>query len=225
MPAAEAGVLAGVLAPFPTGLLFGLALAMPVGPIGLLCIRRSLQDGFPVGFATGLGAAVADAGYGAVAAFGLTAVSAFLLSWQAVLGVAGGALLLWLGLSSWRAAPAEEAAPAAAAPSPLAALAQTALLTAGNPQTVLTFAALVGGLGLGASTGAGAGEGGWDRAAALVLGVFLGSAAWWLVLAGGVAGLLRGRLGARRIRWINRAAGLLIAGFGAAAVARGLGLV
>lgn len=215
MPAAEAAALA----PFPTGLLFGLALAMPVGPIGLLCIRRSLQDGFPVGFATGLGAAVADAGYGAIAAFGLTAVSALLLSWQDVLGLAGGALLLWLGLSSWRAAPAEEAAPAAAAPSPLAALAQTALLTAGNPQTVLTFAALVGGLGLGA------GEAGWGRAAALVLGVFLGSAAWWLVLAGGVAGLLRGRLGRGRILWINRAAGLLIAGFGAAAVARGIGLI
>lgn len=209
------------LAPFPTGLLFGLALAMPVGPIGLLCIRRSLQDGFPVGFATGLGAAVADAGYGAVAAFGLTAVSAFLLSWQSVLGLAGGGLLLWLGLSSWRGAPAGEAVAAADAPSPLAALAQTAVLTAGNPQTVLTFAALVGGLGI----GAGAGEAGWDRAVSLVLGVFLGSAAWWLVLAGGVAGLLRGRLGRARILWINRAAGLVIAAFGVAAIARGLGLV
>ena len=77
MAGAEAGA-----AEFLTGLAFGLALAMPVGPIGLLCIRRSLDDGFAMGFATGLGAAVADAGYGAVAAFGLTAVSAFLLAWQ-----------------------------------------------------------------------------------------------------------------------------------------------
>lgn len=216
MAVAELGLSA-----FPTGLLFGLALAMPVGPIGLLCIRRSLDDGFAVGFATGLGAAIADAGYGAVAAFGLTAVSAFLLSWQSVLGLAGGALLLWLGLASWRHTPATEAADGAAAPRPLVALAQTALLTAGNPQTILTFVALIGGIGI----GIGAGEAEWGRAAVLVLGVFLGSAVWWLVLAGGVAGVLRGRLGRARIRWINRGAGLVIAGFGLLAIARGLGVL
>lgn len=207
------------LSAFLTGLAFGLALAMPVGPIGLLCIRRSLEDGFATGFATGLGAAVADAGYGAIAAFGLTAVSAFLLSWQDVLALVGGALLLWLGLASWRTPPA--AAAAVRARRPLAAFAQTAVLTAGNPQTVLTFAALVGGLGVGIGTGAAD----WGRASALVLGVFLGSAGWWLVLAGGVAGWLRGRLGEGRIRWINRAAGAVIAGFGLVAIARGLGLV
>lgn len=220
MAVAELGPVPAGLSAFPTGLLFGLALAMPVGPIGLLCIRRSLEDGFATGFATGLGAAVADAGYGAIAAFGLTAVSAFLLAWQGPLGLAGGALLLWLGLASWWRSPATEAAAAAVAPGPLAALAQTVLLTAGNPQTVLTFAALVGGLGV----GAGAGEAGWEAAAALVLGVFLGSAAWWLVLAGGVAGVLRGRLGRARILWINRGAGLVIAGFGLLAIARGIGL-
>lgn len=219
MAAAELAAVSDGLSAFPTGLLFGLALAMPVGPIGLLCIRRSLDDGFAVGFATGLGAAVADAGYGAVAAFGLTAVSAFLLSWQSALGLAGGALLLWLGLASWRQAPAAEVAAGGSAPRPLVALAQTVLLTAGNPQTILTFVALIGGIGIGV------GEAGWERAAALVLGVFVGSAAWWLVLAGGVAGVLRGRLGRVRIRWINRAAGLVIAGFGLLAIARGLGLL
>jgi threonine/homoserine/homoserine lactone efflux protein len=206
---------------FLTGLAFGLALAMPVGPIGLLCIRRSLEDGFAVGFATGLGAAAADAGYGAVAAFGLTAVSAFLLAWQGPLALIGGALLLWLGLASWRSRPATAAATAGRAGRPLAAFAQTAVLTAGNPQTVLTFAALVGGLGV----GIGAGEAEWGRAGALVAGVFLGSAGWWLVLAGGVAGVLRGRLGGTRILWINRIAGLVVAGFGLAAIARGLDLV
>jgi len=206
---------------FLTGLAFGLALAMPVGPIGLLCIRRSLEDGFAVGFATGLGAAAADAGYGAIAAFGLTAVSAFLLAWQSPLALIGGALLLWLGLSSWRSRPATVAASASRARRPLVAFAQTAVLTAGNPQTVLTFAALVGGLGV----GIGAGEAAWGRAGALVVGVFLGSAGWWLVLAGGVAGVLRGRLGETRILWINRIAGLVVAGFGLAAIARGLNLI
>ena len=207
------------LSAFLTGLAFGLALAVPVGPIGLLCIRRSLEDGFATGFATGLGAAVADAGYGAVAAFGLTAVSALLLSWQDILALVGGGLLLWLGLASWRARPATAAA-VSRARRPLVAFAQTAVLTAGNPQTVLTFAALVGGLGVGIAGG----EAEWGPAAALVAGVFLGSAGWWLVLAGGVAGLLRGRLGEGRILWLNRAAGAVIAGFGLVAVGRGLGL-
>lgn len=210
-----------VLSALLTGLAFGLALAMPVGPIGLLCIRRSLEDGFATGFATGLGAALADAGYGAVAAFGLTAVSAFLLSWQDVLALVGGALLLWLGFASWRTRPVDRESAFGRETSPLAAFAQTAVLTAGNPQTVLTFAALVGGLGVGIAGG----EAAWGPAAALVAGVFLGSAGWWLVLAGGVAGLLRGRLGAGRILWINRAAALVIAGFGLAAIARGLGAV
>jgi len=209
------------LSAFLTGLAFGLALAMPVGPIGLLCIRRSLEDGFATGFAAGLGAAVADAGYGAVAAFGLTAVSGFLLSWQSVLALVGGALLLWLGIASWRARPADQAAVASRSARPLVAFAQTAVLTAGNPQTVLTFVALVGGLGVGIAGG----NAEWGRAAALVAGVFLGSAGWWLVLVGGVAGLLRGRLGEGRILWINRAAGAVIAGFGLVAVGRGLGLV
>lgn len=212
------------LAAFLTGLAFGLALAVPVGPIGLLCIRRSLEDGFATGFATGLGAAVADAGYGAVAAFGLTAVSALLLSWQDWLALAGGALLLWLGLASWRTRPAARATDTgvgAGATRPLLAFAQTVVLTAGNPQTVLTFAALVGGLGV----GIGGGEAAWRPAAALVAGVFLGSAGWWLVLAGGVAGVLRGRLGENCMLWLNRGAGAVIAGFGLVAVSRGLGLV
>ena len=102
----------------------------------------------------------------------------------------------------------------------MVAFAQTVLLTAGNPQTVLTFVALFAGLGLATSADAG-----WQRAGALVLGVFLGSAGWWLVLAGGVAGLLRGRLSGRRMLWINRGAGAVIAGFGAIAIARGFGMV
>ena len=220
MAGADLALSASGASTFLTGLLFGLALAMPVGPIGLLCIRRSLDDGFAVGFATGLGAAVADAGYGAVAAFGLTAVSAFLLAWQGPLALMGGALLVWLGVASWRARPAVAAASASRAGRPMVAFAQTVLLTAGNQQTVLTFVALFAGLGLATSADAG-----WQRAGALVLGVFLGSAGWWLVLAGGVAGLLRGRLSGRRMLWINRGAGAVIAGFGAIAIARGFGMV
>ena len=113
---------------FLQGLAFGLAMAVPVGPIGLLCIRRSLEDGFAVGFATGLGAAVADAGYGAVAAFGLTVISAFLLAWQTPLALAGGVFLIWLGIGAWQRPPADPAAMPGRARRPLVAFAQTALL-------------------------------------------------------------------------------------------------
>ncbi|NQW12315.1 MAG: LysE family translocator [Alphaproteobacteria bacterium] len=207
-------------AEFLQGLAFGLALAVPVGPIGLLCIRRSLEDGFTIGFATGLGAAVADAGYGAVAAFGLTAVSAFLLAWQTPLALAGGAFLIWLGIGAWRRPPSDPAATQSRARRPLAAFAQTALLTVANPQTVLTFVALFAGLGVMVGEDAG-----WTAATALVVGVFLGSAGWWLVLAGGVAGVLRHRLTPGMLVWVNRAAGAAIIGFGVTAITRGVGLL
>lgn len=195
-------------------------MAVPVGPIGLLCIRRSLEDGFAVGFATGLGAAVADAGYGAVAAFGLTVISAFLLAWQTPLALAGGVFLIWLGIGAWQRPPADPAAMPGRARRPLVAFAQTALLTVANPQTVLTFVALFAGLGVMAGE-----EVGWIAAAALVVGVFLGSAGWWLLLAGGVAGVLRQRLTPRVLAWINRVAGTAIIGFGVIAIARGAGLL
>jgi len=211
--------------PLLQGFVFGLALAMPVGPIGLLCIRRSLADGFATGFATGLGAATADAGYGAVAAFGLTAVSGALLAWQTPMALAGGTLLLWLGLAGLRDAyrPPESSRPAAdknRARSVLSAFLGTVVLTAGNPQTILTFVALFAGFGLGVGEDAS-----WLDAFLLVLGVFAGSAAWWLVLAGGVAGLIRERLTPARLRIVNLAAGALITGFGVAALARGLGWI
>lgn len=208
------------LGPFAQGLLFGLALAMPVGAIGVLCIRRSLEHGFATGFATGLGAAVADGAYGAVAAFGLTAVSAFLLAWQDLLALVGGAALIWIGVQSWRSRPGASKAAAPVGPRPLLAFAQTVGLTLANPQTILTFLALFAGLGVVLGDDAG-----WSPAVMLVVGVFIGSAAWWLVLAGTVAGVLRRRIGPETVGVINRGAGVLVIGFGLLAIAGGTGLV
>lgn len=208
------------LGPFGQGLLFGLALAMPVGAIGLLCIRRSLEHGFTTGFATGMGAAVADATYGAVAAFGMTAVSDFLLAWQTILALVGGAVLIWLGVQSWRTRARGPATTSPVGPHPLMAFCQTVGLTLANPQTILTFVALFAGLGvvLGGSTE-------WTPALLLILGVFLGSGIWWLILAGAVGGVLRRRLSEAAIAWINRGAGALIVGFGLLAIGRGLDLI
>ena len=192
------------------GLVIGFSIAAPVGPIGVLCIRRTLADGRAVGFAAGLGAATADALYGAVAGFGLTVVSTALVGQQGWLRLIGGAFLCWLGARTFLARPAEDAAPVRGS-GLLGAYASTLVLTLTNPMTILSFAAVFAGLGVGAAGG------GYGAAAVLVLGVFAGSALWWLVLSGAV-GLLRHRVTPRGLRWVNRASGTIIAAFGALAL-------
>ncbi len=197
---------------FLRGLLIGLAIAAPVGPIGLLCIRRSLSGGFGSGFITGLGAAAADGVYGAIAAFGLTAVSSFLAAQQGWLRLAGGAALIVLGISILRKKPAGDGAAATSSAAGLiGAFTQTFFLTLANPATILSFVAVFAGLGLGAVPSAGG-------AAIVVAGVFIGSAAWWLFLSG-VSAAMRRQIAPAAIAWINRASGLGIAAFGLAAIA------
>jgi threonine/homoserine/homoserine lactone efflux protein len=191
---------------FARGLAIGFAIAAPVGPIGLLCIRRALAGGFPLGFLTGLGAAAADAVYGAVAAFGLTAVSGFLVAQQPWLMLFGGAALVWLGIATARRKPAAMTAGAGNGESLAGAFASTFALTLANPATILSFLAVFAGLGLAAAPGT-------SGAATVVAGVFLGSAAWWLMLAAAMTGLRR-RVPPAALLWINRCAGAVLAGFG-----------
>jgi len=191
---------------FLRGLAIGFSIAAPVGPIGVLCIRRTLAEGRLCGFASGLGAATADAVYGCVAGFGLTAVSDLLVSQQTGLRLIGGLFLVYLGVKSFFARPAGSAAtPNGGALA--GAYASTFLLTLTNPMTILSFAAVFAGLGLGG------GATNYAGAALLVLGVFLGSALWWLCLSGGV-GLFREKLNDDHFRWVNRISGTIIAGFG-----------
>jgi len=207
------------------GFILGLAIAAPVGPIGLLCIQRTLSQGQLVGLASGLGAATADAFYGTVAAFGLTVVSGFLIEQQFWLALVGGLFLVYLGVRTLLAAPAERAAVSRSgeARSIPAAYVSTFLLTITNPMTILAFGAIFAGAGLATAGEAGAGGGvgtGW-AGAWLVLGVFLGSAAWWLLLSSGV-GLLRARINGRVLLWVNRTAGAILVVFGVLAVGRAL---
>jgi len=188
------------------GLAFGFLLAATVGPMWVLCLRRTLASGALVGLASGMGIAVADGFYGAVAAFGLTAISGFLLAHAFWIGLIGAVFLIYLGLRTLVApAPME-----ATDEKPLglsAAFLSTLGLTLTNPPTILAFAAIFAGLGLASSTDYGA-------AALVVAGVFAGSAIWWVILALG-AGRLRGRLGPRLFRAINIVSGLTILGFAA----------
>jgi threonine/homoserine/homoserine lactone efflux protein len=155
------------------GLAIGFAIAAAIGPIGLLCIRRTLVEGVPVGVASGLGAATADGLYASIAAFGLTALSDLLVGARRPLGVVGGAFLVVLAIRQFRSHPS--AAPDAPPRSLLAAWATTAGLTLANPATILSFAAAFVGLGLAGHD--------LPSAAALVAGVTSGSSAWWLMLA------------------------------------------
>ena len=191
------------------GIAIGFSIAAPVGPIGLLCIRRSLAGGQWVGLATGLGAATADAAYGLVAAFGLTAVSDFLVGQRLWLGLIGGAFLCWLGARTFVQKPAEQAAEARG-DSLLGAYLSTLFLTLTNPMTILSFVAVFAGFGLGASSD-------YLAATTLVAGVFTGSALWWLLLSGGV-GLFRSRIGPKWMQAVNRVSGAVIFAFGVYAI-------
>lgn len=194
------------------GILIGFSIAAPVGPIGVLCIRRTLADGRLVGLVTGLGAATADFTYGCVAGFGLTAVSGFLLGQRFWIHLLGGLFLCYLGARTFLARPGQRAAVSSAYGVGLgSAYVSTVFLTLTNPTTILSFAAVFAGLGV-ASTG-----GDYAAAGALVVGVFVGSALWWLILSSGV-GALRARMGERCLAWVNRISGGILVAFGCLAL-------
>ncbi len=205
------------------GLALGFAIAAPVGPIGVLCIRRTLVDGCLIGFFTGLGAATADAFYGGVAAFGVTAIPLLLSGARLWIHLLGAVFITWLGVRTMLAKPASSEKPDVAQGADVvdsdprrgwqlaSAWLTTVGLTLTNPTTILSFAAVFAGVGL-ASVGAPI-----AIAIATVTGVFLGSALWWLILSFGVS-LARSRLTAGAMRWVNRVSGVTLLGFAAYAL-------
>ncbi len=195
---------------FFKGLAIGFSIAAPVGPIGVLCIRRTLAGGRTIGLLSGIGAATADAFYGSLAAFGLTALSTFLVQQQVPLRLVGGAFLCYLGARTLLSRPSAQTNPANPT-SQLNAYGSTFLLTLSNPLTILSFAAIFAGFGLAAERRS------YPSAALMVLGVFLGSSAWWLILATATS-LLKSRLGLTGLTWVNRISGAIILGFGIAAL-------
>jgi threonine/homoserine/homoserine lactone efflux protein len=222
---------------FLSSLWIGLSIAAPVGPIGLLVVQRTLQQGRALGLATGLGAAVADAAYGAVGAFGVVALVAALQALRVPLALGGGAFMLWLAWRTWRDAGADadrrgagcgddnvnrnsnvdgngngngrlsSAAQGRGTPALASAFLGTFLLTLANPATVLSFIAIFGVL-----AAAGGGAAASASPGSMVLGVLAGSALWWLLLCAAV-GALRGRFDARARRWVGRASALGLGGF------------
>jgi threonine/homoserine/homoserine lactone efflux protein len=188
------------------GLVIGFSIAAPVGPIGVLCIRRTLVQGRLYGFVSGLGAASADAIYGAIAGFGLTFISNFLVEQQTWLRLIGGLFLFVLGLKTLLEKPTDQAF-SDQMNKLIDAYSSTFFLTFTNPITIISYVAIFAGLGL-ASDGRS-----YFSAGILVLGVFTGSMLWWLLLNGG-AGIFREKFTLNGLQWINRISGVIIIGFG-----------
>jgi threonine/homoserine/homoserine lactone efflux protein len=201
-----------LLAFFLKGIAVGLVIAVPVGPVGVLCVRRTIFDGRLAGLVSGLGAATADAVFGLIAAFGLTFVSDWLLGYEDWLRAIGGCYLVYLGGHSVLGPPPVKPVVPRAAENLLRDFVSTFALTLTNPVTTLAF------LGVFAAVGLAGEEATFGRAAVLVGGVWAGSLLWWLGLTLG-AGLLFGTAEPRRLSWINRGSGLILLLCGAALLA------
>lgn len=197
---------------FLKGLLIGFVVAAPVGPIGILCIQRTLHDGFKIGLISGLGAAFADCIYGTIAAFSYAALYSFLIQHQFWLGIGSGLFLMGIGLRLFFTTPKDKSA-ANTNPSAWQAFGTTFFLTFTNPATVLLYVAVFAIVGLKQMS--------FDYSHAIILsiGISLGSCAWWLLLSSGVAFLLHHRLTPTMMKSINRLSGVILFSFGLAALA------
>lgn len=194
------------------GLLIGLSIAATVGPMSVLCIQRTLNKGQLYGLVSGLGIATADGVYGSIAAFGLTLITNFLIMEQIWIRLIGGIFLIYLGIKTMLSKPPERAATLTMHSTGYpGAYASTFLLTLTNPLTILSFAAIFAGIGVGSASKS------FLSAAVVVLGVFSGSTLWWIILTG-IISLLRKKMDAQWLLWINRISGAIITLFGIGAL-------
>ena len=183
----------------------GLLIAAPVGPIGLLCVQRTLSDGPRIGIASGLGAATADAVYGAIGATGLTALIQLFTTLSEPLAILGALFLAWMGLRLLQTRAIGGPAAASGGTGIFPAFSSTLVLTLANPMTILSFIAVFAALGRGQAPTP-------TAAMLMVSGVFSGSLLWWLILTGSVT-LVRHKIGASTLSLIQKAAGALLLGF------------
>ncbi|MGE0117152.1 MAG: LysE family translocator [Dongiaceae bacterium] len=196
------------------GAVIGFAIAAPVGPIGILCIRRTLSDGRLAGFVSGLGAACADTLFGLAAALGLTLIGKFLVAHTDWISVIGGLFLICLGILEIRSKPVDPSAPAPKSMGLVGHFVSTFFWTLANPLTLLAFVAVFTGLDVAGPDGrVGPPERDYPGVTALIVGIFIGASLWWLTLSMSV-GLFRHHIRGQPMRWPNLIAGSLIIGFG-----------
>ena len=209
---------------FSRGLILGVMISAPVGPIGLLCIRRTLQRGLIVGFATGLGAALADTLFGAIAAFGVAAIMDFIHHYQMGLRIVGGGMLLYGAWHTWHDMPKPPPEPMALVKKVIGLGSDTNIwgvikagissfaITLTNPVSIFAVLAVVATFSRVESR---------LDAASIISGIFVGSAAWWATLSGGIA-LVRGHFTESRIVIVNRVTAAILAGLAIYAMVTGI---
>lgn len=195
---------------FIKGFIIGFSIAAPVGPIGILCIQRTLSGGNVQGLVTGLGAATADAIYGFIAAFGLTFISNFLVEQSVWFRLIGGLFLCYLGIKAFLSKPQDQTL-SLGNRTTFSAYGTTFFLTLTNPMTILFFAGVFAGLGMVSESIQ------YTSAGLMVVGVFIGSGAWWLILSGATS-ILRNKINDHKLAWVNKISGLVILAFGVAAI-------
>ena len=195
---------------FIKGFVIGFSIAAPVGPIGILCIQRTLSDGNIQGLATGMGAATADALYGFIAAFGLTFISNFLVDQSIWFRIIGGLFLCYLGIRAFLRKFQEQTV---SVPNStiLSAYGTTFFLTLTNPMTILFFAGIFAGLGIVSESIH------YASAGLMVIGVFSGSGAWWLLLSG-ATGIFRNKISGGKLALVNKISGFIILLLGVVAI-------
>jgi threonine/homoserine/homoserine lactone efflux protein len=195
---------------FIKGFVIGFSIAAPVGPIGILCIQRTLSGGNIQGLATGMGAATADALYGFIAAFGLTFVSNFLVDQSIWFRIIGGLFLCYLGIRAFLRK-FQERTVSVPNSTILSAYGTTFFLTLTNPMTILFFAGIFAGLGIVSESIH------YASAGLMVIGVFSGSGAWWLLLSG-ATGIFRNKISGGKLALVNKISGFIIVVFGIIAI-------
>ena len=195
---------------FIKGFIIGFSIAAPVGPIGILCIQRTLSGGNIQGLVTGLGAASADAIYGFIAAFGLTFISRFLVEHSVWFRVIGGLFLCYLGIRAFLSKPQNQAV-SVTNRNTLSSYGTTFFLTLTNPMTILFFAGVFAGMGMVSESIQ------YTSAGLMVIGVFIGSGTWWLILSG-ITSILRNKVDEHKLSWVNKISGFIILALGMAAI-------
>ena len=189
-----------------SGVAMGLVAAVPIGPVNLICIRRTFAFGPVNGFVSGLGAALGDGVFAAIMGFGLTWVAHLIQGYEMIIELIGGALMVWFGWRTFIAPPMirtlEEREDGAT--NLVRAMASSFALTVTNPATLLFFTGMFAGLG-----GLAGGTGSYSDAVFVVAGVVLGSTGWWLALTM-VIGLFHAKIDEKAMKRINRGSGLLV---------------
>lgn len=196
-----------------SGVVMGLIAAVPIGPVNLICIRRTFAFGPLNGFVSGMGAALGDGIFAAIMGFGLTWIAQLIEGYATIIELIGGALMVWMGYKTFFSPPVPRCAedrPDKEGTNLARVMISTFALTITNPVTLLSFGVMFASLG-----GLAGGAGSYHDAGFVVAGVVGGSAGWWLALTT-VIGLFHAKIDEKVMRMINRICGVLVVGCGVA---------